>query len=113
MKIQPQTLNQLAERITPLDTTELRNDYRAGNFPRSESVKDLDMRYRWDLYWVAKGGEVTKGMDLTSNHIDTGLRSIVPTLTTRHEIAECANCDDSLYGYMFGTVYCDRCADSI
>ena len=29
------------------------------------------------------------------------------------EIAACANCEDSLYGYMYGTVYCDRCADSV
>jgi hypothetical protein len=29
------------------------------------------------------------------------------------EIAACANCEDSLYGYMYGTIYCDRCADSI
>jgi len=29
------------------------------------------------------------------------------------ELANCANCDDSLTGYMSGTVYCDPCADSI
>ena len=82
MKMHPDTLKQLAERITPLDTEEARERYRTGSYPRAQHTKDRDMRYRWDLYWVAKGGEVTRGMDLTSDHIDTGLRSIVPTLTT-------------------------------
>ena len=29
------------------------------------------------------------------------------------EIARCANCQETLFGYIFGTVYCDPCADSI
>ena len=80
MRMSPFTLKELSDRMTPLDTPERRNDYLTGNFPRSEFVTDLDVRYRWDLYWAAEGREVTRNMDLTTNHVDTALRNIVAPL---------------------------------
>jgi hypothetical protein len=86
MKLTPVQVEAMRERIAPLDTAERRQAYREGRFPRAEAVKDLDMRYRWDLYHAARVREVLDrniggdGADLTDAHIDTGLRRIVPAL---------------------------------
>lgn len=79
MKIRPAELETLRNLLTPLDTPEIRQAYREGRFPRADRVKDLDTRYRWDLYYFARGYSVHSS-DLTSNHIDTALRRIVPPL---------------------------------
>lgn len=73
----------LAEAITPLDTTERRELYRTGQFPRADQVRDLDKRYRWDLYWlvVRNGQSLPDSTDgYNDAHIDTALRSLVPAL---------------------------------
>lgn len=86
MKLTPAQVEAMRERISPLDTDERRQAYREGRFPRAEAVKDLDMRYRWDLFHAARAVDVFHtgigGEDegLTSDHIDTGLRRIVPAL---------------------------------
>lgn len=36
-----------------VDTPEMRERYRNGEFSRHELVKDLDRRYRWDMFWCA------------------------------------------------------------
>jgi hypothetical protein len=79
MKIQPTELEALRNLLTPLDTPEIRQAYREGRFPRADRVKDLDTRYRWDLFYFARGYRVLPG-DLTDSHIDTALRRIVPPL---------------------------------
>ena len=70
--------------ITPLDTQELREKYRVGDFPRSDYVKDLDQRYRWDLFWAAQHNPTVRNiMSRTSYknmHIDTVLKRIIPPL---------------------------------
>lgn len=73
----------LTEALRPLDTPARRDAYRAGKFPRADKVRDLDKRYRWDLYWAA----VRAGNSLPDSthgysdaHIDTALRRIVPAL---------------------------------
>ena len=86
MKVTPDQLTAVRQRIVPLDTAERRQAYREGRFPRAEKVRDLDMRYRWDLYHAARVREVLdrniggEGADLTDAHIDTALRRIVPPL---------------------------------
>ena len=86
MKLTPVQVEAMRERIAPLDTAERRQAYREGRFPRAEAVKDLDMRYRWDLYHAARVADVFHtgigGEDagLPDAHIDTGLRRIVPAL---------------------------------
>jgi hypothetical protein len=75
----------LREHVAPLDTPERRVSYLTGDFPRSDQVKDLDKRYRWDLYWYAV--RCSHNLPDTINdagyddaHLDTALRSIVPLL---------------------------------
>ena len=55
MKIPESTLRQLQDAIIPLDTIESAvSVYKAGDFLSSRShVKDINMRYRWDLYYDA------------------------------------------------------------
>ena len=68
------------------DTPERREAYLNGDFPRADAVKDLDMRYRWDLYWVAfdklRGTDLRDWQDrsINDNHVDSALRSIVAPL---------------------------------
>ena len=86
MKLTLDQVEAMRERIAPLDTAETRQAYREGRFPRADRVRDLDMRYRWDLYHAARVREVLdrniggEGADLTDAHIDTALRRIVPPL---------------------------------
>ena len=94
MRISADIVDAMRERIAPLDTDDTRQAYREGRFPRADSVKDLDMRYRWDLFYAAKCGELVDGDHagaivrggavvsgtITSAHIDTALRRIVASL---------------------------------
>lgn len=86
MRINADTVERLRERIAPLDTDARRQAYREGDIPRAEYVKDIDVRYRWDLYSLAWAYQLLDtgigGRDegLTSAHIDTALRQIVPLL---------------------------------
>jgi hypothetical protein len=87
MRISESTLNTLRDAIAPLDTTERRERYHlAGDFPRANVVKDLDKRYRWDLFWEAGCLYVLSDepgrmpTDLSDAHIDTALRRIVAPL---------------------------------
>ena len=73
--------------IKPLDTPERRAAYADGDFPRADRVKDLNLRYRWDLYWASKinnSNEMREAYTprdgINDAHLDTALRSIVPNL---------------------------------
>jgi hypothetical protein len=83
MKLTPLQVEAMRERIAPLDTEDLREAYRSGLFPRAESCQDVNVRYRWDLFWAAGGYRLLPDdrSDINSDHIDTGLRRIVPPLT--------------------------------
>lgn len=89
MKITPTDLAALAGKVKPLDTTERRAKYLAGDFKNSRAVKDLNKRYRFDLLWlsglkIGDGVGVKGELDLYSymndTHIDTALKHIVPNL---------------------------------
>ena len=80
MRVAADIVQGLAERIGPYDSEARRQRYRDGDFARPELVKDLDTRYRWDLYSLVRGYELTRGMNLKSAHIDTALRRIVAPL---------------------------------
>ena len=71
----------VAAAIAPSDNEGNRDKYRRGDFPRADKTKDINMRYRWDLYFhaCATFGFFDTG-DLRGEHIDTVLRSIVPPL---------------------------------
>jgi hypothetical protein len=75
----------MRDAIAPLDTAETRARYASGDFPRAELVKDLDRRYRWDLFHAARlAGWAcdTVYPYATDTHLDTALRSIVAPLVT-------------------------------
>jgi hypothetical protein len=83
MKVSPDQLSILRGAIAPLDSSELRARYRAGDFPRADAVKDLDKRYRWDLLHAAGSWRLTSPLyenGCNDAHIDTALRAIVPAL---------------------------------
>lgn len=84
MRMDGDTFAALRALVVAIDTEHTRATYRDGQFPRAERVKDLDKRYRWDLYYAAKGWDLP-GMDgLTDAHVDTALRVIVPPLGSDH-----------------------------
>lgn len=73
--------------IEAVDIEAHRVRYRALDIPRAESVKDIDKRYRWDLFWFSVTGDVrtqyfdgVKRLGGNDTHTDSLLRSIVPAL---------------------------------
>lgn len=85
-KITGAHLERIAESVHPLDTDDMRAKYKARDIPRGHLVKDIDVRYRWDLFWAAGGSDILNRMVLDGvagvkdAHVDTALRSIVPAL---------------------------------
>lgn len=89
MKIKPEDLAVLRERVAPCDTPQRRAKYADRAFPRADKVQDINKRYRWDLLWMSGlkigdregvGGELALYAYLKDSHIDTALRTIVPDL---------------------------------
>jgi hypothetical protein len=86
MKASPEFRTALDAAIAPYDIEENRARYRAGDFPRSERTKDLNKRYRWDLFWMASTNdnrslsELARIEDLNDDHIDTVLKSLIASL---------------------------------
>ena len=84
MRIPSHVVDRLRAAIEPLDTESTRAMYRAGEIPRSASVKDLDKRYRWDLAYAAIGSagicQLYDDHGANDSHIDTALRRIVAPL---------------------------------
>jgi hypothetical protein len=89
MKIKPEHLEALKQALTPHDTSERRELYKAGKFYRAAFCKDINKRYRWDLLYASNlkigDGIGMSGLPLyaylTDEHIDTALRHLVPSLT--------------------------------
>jgi hypothetical protein len=80
MRMSTADVDALREVISELDTDSTRDAYRAGTFPNADQVKDLDKRYRWDLYYAAKAWRGMSDHNYTQAHIDTALRQIVAPL---------------------------------
>lgn len=70
----------LREAIEPLDTPMRRMAYLSGNFPMAKRVKDLNMRYRWDLFYDVRPGRLVDLTDFHDDQVDDILRAIVPDL---------------------------------
>lgn len=84
-------LENLRSTVEPLllavDLNEYRKRYRALDIPRAGAVKDINKRYRWDLFNYAVTGAVRAqffdavyGSGANDTHTDSLLRSIVPAL---------------------------------
>lgn len=90
MKITTQHYNALNDSITEIligfAGMRLIANYEEGDFIRSDRVKDLNARFRWDLYWNCVDSELREELDtyLKTDHIDTALRSIVPTIERKY-----------------------------
>jgi len=91
MKMTKENFTFLKESIDEVLTKypNVREEYEQGNFPRSESVNDLQKRYCFDmlygagiLSWVCDA--LYKVNDLNDDHIYTALRAICPTVTKRY-----------------------------
>lgn len=87
MKIPPDLLDTLRDAIAPLDTPALRHAYLTGQFSNADRCKDVNLRYRWDLFFASKEAmqavytETQFGRSgFTDAHIDTALRKLVPPL---------------------------------
>lgn len=83
LAIKPEHLEVVRAAIAPLDTEATRARYRKGDFPGAGAVKDLDKRYRWDLFWAAGLSQFTVDTlyrYIADPHIDSALRSIVKPL---------------------------------
>ncbi len=86
MKFPADKFEQLKTWIESAETDEIREAYRSGNIPRADAVKDINKRYRWDLYWHVLNQhdrdhtwrEFTS--ELNDSHIDTALKRIVRPL---------------------------------
>ena len=85
MKLRPHEVQALRDAIAPLDTAIRRSVYLSGEFPRADKVKDLDKRYRWDLFYEARRAVGFDALDFVSDytmdHLDTALRCVVARLT--------------------------------
>jgi len=92
MKITPEHFETLSYKILTaysyLGATALVRRYEAGNFPRSEKVKDLQKRFCFDVLSAADGGTAfvcdTLYPYLNDTHIYSALKSILPTLTRKY-----------------------------
>lgn len=85
MRITPEHLTLIREAVTPLDTPERREGYRNREFPRAAAVKNLDKRYRWDLFYAATRVDLNALRPVLDagyfdTHFDTALKAVVPAL---------------------------------
>lgn len=84
MRISAEAREVIRPHIEKNNIPKYRDAYRAGNFPRAEVCKDLNMRFRWDLFWAVPTEVRSKFFELAGDvkdtHIDTVLRSIVEPL---------------------------------
>lgn len=81
MKATSEQLAAVVAAVRRIDTAERRARYRAGDYPRSETTKDVARRYRWDTYYAAiDAGLLTYEVvcDLNGAHTDTLLRRAMP-----------------------------------
>lgn len=93
-KIQGEKLRRLKkfieDRIESVGWQRIKSAYESGRFPRSEKVRDLNVRLRWDLLWSANNNGARELIaqfyrdGLNDSHIDTALRQIVPTIQRKY-----------------------------
>lgn len=90
MKFPADKLEELRVWIDKLKTPEVVMAYKTGRFPRAGTVDDLNVRFRWDLYWAALNENDPNHewrkftSELNSDHIDTALKRIVEPITRRY-----------------------------
>ena len=76
---------ELATLVAPYDNEANRTRYRNRDIPRADAVKDINKRYRWDIWYAVTRRnreffDAVQEVNPSDSHIDTLLRSVVPTL---------------------------------
>lgn len=91
-KIRSIDLDRLLFAICPEDTQERRAKYREYFLDGRLKAKDINMRYRWDLYWVAvdKGFSFPEERGYLPAHVETALKRIVEDLFEDAALAKSA-----------------------
>jgi hypothetical protein len=81
MRFTKQIIEQMKELIEPHDTLERSEAYVNGNIPRYELVKDINRRYRFDLYYATRAWRaIPDGFKHTDEHLHTALKTFIPDL---------------------------------
>jgi hypothetical protein len=81
MRFTKQIIEQIAKLIEPHDTNERRASYINGNIQRYELVKDINRRYRFDLYYALSAWRaIPDGFEYTDEHLYTALKTFIPDL---------------------------------
>ena len=83
MKITQEHFQHIKNKVSILESEYHRTQYRDRKIAQADKVKDINTRYRWDLFHAA--GLTSFACDhlysyLNDEHIDTALRSIVKPL---------------------------------
>lgn len=88
MKMAERTYNKL-KGASDLISPEVIQAYKEGKFPKAEQVKDLNVRFRYDVYnaFMRRNKELAeeirkdfKEQELIDAHIDTALKRIIPDI---------------------------------
>lgn len=81
MKVNEVLREAMQAMVLPFDNEDMRQAYREGRFPRADKVKDLDKRYRWDLFYRSGMGMLFDDRSINGDHIYTALKRVVPSLS--------------------------------
>lgn len=88
MKMSTQTQAALQTAIQALITPQVIEAYENGKFDRAERCTDLNVRFRWDVFYAARRSIPEQADEelrtLNDSHIDTALRSIVKPITRKY-----------------------------
>ena len=70
-----------------LNNPDIISDYETGNFPRSEKVKILQIRFIWDLFWKLHDVNFFAYQELSylnDDHITTALKKACPIIQRKY-----------------------------
>lgn len=84
MKIDRQTVERWRQAIAPFDTPETRARYVARDIPNAHTVRDINVRYAFDLLWAAIDSGAMAYTDL-SGYQDSHIRTALGRIVTRVE----------------------------
>ena len=88
MRMSPITFNKLLG-IKDIITPDIIQAYKNGKFPRAEQVKDLNVRFRYDVFYafMRRNRDLAddirndfKEQGLNDDHIHTALKRIIPDI---------------------------------
>ena len=80
MKMKTEDFNEIQKAINEvlIANPDCVERYNNGKFPRSEKVKDLQVRFNWDLLYCSTFDITSLSHYLNGDHVETALRRICP-----------------------------------